>query len=153
MLNDFRKIRFAGRPFNSTDFTQLHRISKRRLEQELAQPFPGKTIVVTLCFPMEACDESPNGLKKLAHRNDFDLQPLFYEYEIDAWFHGHAHSSSDYRIAGTRNIMLSPVDCIIFWCRLSGNRMSCAHGRETRRRSRIHRTKAVSQSHCNRLTF
>ncbi len=107
-LNDFRKIRFAGRPFDSTDFTQLHRISKEWLEQELAQPFPGKTIVVTHHAPSQwSWYESPSAHRKLAYCNDFDLQPLFYEYEIDAWFHGHVHSSSDYRIAGTR-ILCNP---------------------------------------------
>jgi len=108
MLNDFRKISCAGKPFGTTDFTELHRASKAWLEQELAYPFPGKTVVVTHHAPSQwSWDESPNAFKKLAYCNNFDLQPLFYECEIAAWFHGHVHSSSDYRIAGAR-ILCNP---------------------------------------------
>ncbi|MGJ0493093.1 metallophosphoesterase [Methylobacter sp.] len=107
-LNDFKKITLTGKPFDSTDFTQLHQISKEWLERELALPFPGKTVVVTHHAPSQwSWDDPLNDLKKLAYCNNFDLKPLMYEYEIDAWFHGHVHSPSDYRIAGAR-ILCNP---------------------------------------------
>ncbi len=44
--------------------------------------------------------ETPNALKKMAYCND--LKPLFHEFEIAAWFHGHVHNMGDYRIADAR---------------------------------------------------
>jgi len=100
-LNDFRKITFKDDAFNQQQFTKLHHRSKTWLENELAQPFEGKTIVVTHHAPTEwSWDNSKNKLKKMAYCND--LKYLFHEYEIDAWFHGHIHSPGDYRIAGAR---------------------------------------------------
>ena len=100
-LNDFRKITFKDDAFNQQQFTKLHHRSKAWLENELAQPFEGKTIVVTHHAPTEwSWDNSKNKLKKMAYCND--LKYLFHEYEIDAWFHGHIHSPCDYRIAGAR---------------------------------------------------
>lgn len=100
-LNDFKKIRYKDKPFDQKTFSKLHDQSKHWLEKELAQPYAGKTIVVTHHAPTEwSWDNSSNSLKKLAYCND--LKYLFHEYEIDAWFHGHIHSPGDYRIAGAR---------------------------------------------------
>ncbi len=100
-LNDFRKIRFKDEAFNLHAFSDLHHHSKKWLEQELAKPFEGKTVVVTHHAPTEwSWDDSRNKLKKLAYCTD--LRYLFHEYEIEVWFHGHIHSPGDYRIAGAR---------------------------------------------------
>lgn len=100
-LNDFRKIRFNGEPFNQAHFSALHQEAKAWLEKQLAEPFAGKTIVVTHHAPTEwSWIETPNALKKMAYCND--LKPLFHEYEIAAWFHGHVHNMGDYRIADAR---------------------------------------------------
>ncbi len=100
-LNDFRRITFKDEAFNQESFSNLHYRSKSWLEKELAQPFDGKTVVVTHHAPTEwSWNDSSNALKKLAYCND--LKYLFHEFEIDAWFHGHIHSPGDYRIAGAR---------------------------------------------------
>lgn len=100
-LNDFRKIKFNKEAFNQKHFFNLHYRSKQWLERQLAQPFDGKTIVVTHHAPTEwSWNESSNALKKLAYCND--LKYLFHEYEIDVWFHGHIHSPGDYRITRSR---------------------------------------------------
>ncbi len=100
-LNDFRKIKFNNEAFNQKEFSKLHSRSRQWLERLLAQPFNGKTIVVTHHAPTEwSWNKSPIALKKLAYCND--LKYLFHEYEIDIWFHGHIHSPGDYRITGTR---------------------------------------------------
>lgn len=100
-LNDFRRIMYRDESFDPNSFSKLHYRSKNWLEKELAQPFDGKTIVVTHHAPTEwSWNDSFNALKKLAYCND--LKHLAHEYEIDAWFHGHIHSPGDYRIAGTR---------------------------------------------------
>jgi predicted phosphodiesterase len=100
-LNDFRIIKFNKEAFNQKHFFNLHYRSKQWLERQLAQPFDGKTIVVTHHAPTEwSWNESSNALKKLAYCND--LKYLFHEYEIDVWFHGHIHSPGDYRITDSR---------------------------------------------------
>jgi len=100
-LNDFRKIRYGGEPFNQSHFSTLHQESKAWLQRQLAQPYFGKTVVVTHHAPTEwSWIETPNALKKMAYCND--LKWLFHEYEIAAWFHGHVHNMGDYRIADAR---------------------------------------------------
>jgi Icc-related predicted phosphoesterase len=100
-LNDFRKIRFNDTAFNQSHFSTLHQEAKTWLEKQLAQPFNGKTVVVTHHAPTEwSWIETPNALKKMAYCND--LKPLFHEFEIAAWFHGHVHNMGDYRIADAR---------------------------------------------------
>ncbi len=105
-LNDFQRIQFAEKPFNTLQFSNLHKNSKRWLEQELARPFPGKTVVITHHAPsLWSWNGSVHNLKKLAYCND--MKPLLHEYEIAAWIHGHVHSQLDYRIADAR-ILCNP---------------------------------------------
>lgn len=100
-LNDFRRIDMKTEAFNQKHFTALHHESKAWLEAELVKPFEGKTVVVTHHAPTEwSWIETPNALKKMAYCND--LKPLFHEYEIAVWFHGHVHNMGDYRIADAR---------------------------------------------------
>lgn len=105
-LNDFRKIRFGDRFMDSNDYSKMFHRSKKWLEKELAQPFSGKTVIVTHHAPSQwSWNESPNALKKLAYCSD--MKPLMHEHEIAAWFHGHVHSRVDYLIAGAR-ILCNP---------------------------------------------
>lgn len=105
-LNDFKKIRYAENAFDANKFSQLHFYSKTWLEQQLALPFEGKTVVITHHAPSPwSWKDSPNKLKRLAYCND--LRHLLHEYDITAWFHGHVHSRADYRIAGAR-ILCNP---------------------------------------------
>jgi predicted phosphodiesterase len=106
ILNDFRRIQFGENPFDADQFNQLHQISKAWLQQQLVQPFSGKTVVVTHHAPSTwSWKESPHALKKLAYCND--MKPLLHEHDIAAWFHGHVHSRADYRISGAR-ILCNP---------------------------------------------
>jgi predicted phosphodiesterase len=105
-LNDFRRIQIAEKPFDTGEFSQLHQHSKAWLEQQLSQPFSGKTVVITHHAPsLWSWNDSSRALKKLAYCND--LKPLLHEYEIAVWFHGHVHSPADYRISGAR-ILCNP---------------------------------------------
>lgn len=100
-LNDFRTIKFKDHLFNQTDFTQLHKHSLSWLENELSEPFKGKTVVITHHAPSGlSWREPPNELKKMAYCNNLDA--LIREYQIAAWFHGHIHSPNDYVIGKTR---------------------------------------------------
>lgn len=100
-LNDFRRIQYDNWFFDAMIFSQLHKRSKQWLARTLAKPFHGKTVVITHHAPTEwSWDNQPQAIKKLAYCND--LKHLMHKHDISAWFHGHTHSVSDYRIAGTR---------------------------------------------------
>jgi len=105
-LNDFKRIQFAEKPFDTMQFSHCHQRSKMWLERELAQPFSGRTVVITHHAPsLWSWNDSAHALKKLAYCND--MKSLLHEYEIAAWIHGHVHSQMDYRIAGAR-ILCNP---------------------------------------------
>lgn len=100
-LNDFKTIRFKDQSFDQFSFTQLHRRSLLWLENTLAEPFAGKTVVITHHAPSGlSWQEKFNELKKMAYCNDLDQ--LCTQYQIEAWFHGHIHSPNDYLIGKTR---------------------------------------------------
>ncbi|MFI3121156.1 MAG: metallophosphoesterase [Methylococcaceae bacterium] len=105
-LNDFRRIQFGERRFDTVQFSRLYQNSRAWLERQLARPFAGKTVVISHHAPsLWSWNGSALALKKLAYCND--LKPLLHEYEIAAWFHGHVHSPMDYRITDTR-ILCNP---------------------------------------------
>ncbi len=100
-LNDFRRISYKDKAFNQKIFSKFYEKSKRWLDAKLAEPFDGRTVVITHHAPTEwSWYDGPAALKKLAYCNE--LKELFHEYEITAWFHGHIHNQGDYRIAGAR---------------------------------------------------
>ena len=105
-VNDFRKINYKTAPMALKTYTGLNRQSLAWLAGELSKPFDGKTVVVTHHAPTYwSWDDSPGSLTRFAYCND--LKELMHEHEISAWFHGHTHSVSDYRCAGTR-ILCNP---------------------------------------------
>jgi len=100
-LNDFRNIKFKDGFFNKSIFTRLHRSSILWLENELEEPFEGKTVVVTHHAPLQkSWQEGNNELKKIAYCNL--LNNLISKHDITVWFHGHIHSQNNYVYAGTR---------------------------------------------------
>ena len=105
-VNDFRKISIGDRSFNHDDFLELHQKSRNWLSSALAEPFEGKTIVVTHHAPtfwswQERFDDP------LLHAYCNDLKALLHQYDISFWFHGHTHYVQDYLCAGT-HIMCNP---------------------------------------------
>lgn len=105
-LNDFRRIHYQEEWFGAEQFSALFQSSSAWLATELAKPFAGKTVVVTHHAPSHwSWHKEPGAAKRLAYCND--LKPLLHENPVDAWFHGHVHSVSDYRVAGAR-ILCNP---------------------------------------------
>jgi predicted phosphodiesterase len=105
-VNDFRKINYKDERMGIETYATLHRMSRDWLIGELAKPFPGKTVVVTHHAPtFWSWGDSPKSLTRFAYCND--LKEIMHQYDIAAWFHGHTHSVSDYRCAGTR-ILCNP---------------------------------------------
>ncbi|MGZ5051017.1 MAG: metallophosphoesterase [Methylobacter sp.] len=105
-LNDFKRIQMEGQTLDAAQFSRLFHSSKTWLEQQLAQPFSGQTVIVTHHAPsLWSWSGSNLAAKKLAYCND--LKYLLHEHEIAAWIHGHVHSQMDYRIADAR-ILCNP---------------------------------------------
>ena len=90
-----------ARRFSVDDALALHRQSRAWLEQELATPFDGATIVVTHHAPHRA---------SLAERFALDLAsagfvshlPTLVREPVALWVHGHTHTTFDYVCNGTR---------------------------------------------------
>ncbi|MCI0653463.1 MAG: metallophosphoesterase [Methylococcaceae bacterium] len=105
-VNDFRKINYENALMDLETYAGLHRKSRTWLIGELSKPFQGNTIVVTHHAPtFWSWDDTPKSPTRFAYCND--LKEIMHNYEITAWFHGHTHSVSDYRCAGTR-ILCNP---------------------------------------------
>ncbi len=101
---DFSAIRNDDHTFTPEDSITLHESSKAWLQAELAEPFDGKTVVVTHHLP---------SLRSVARRYASDLltpafasnlEPLIDAGQPALWIHGHTHDSFDYEIDNTRVI-------------------------------------------------
>ncbi len=89
------------RLFTAADTLMLHAHARKWLEQELAKPFAGKTIVVTHHAPHRAslADRFANDLASagfISHLTDLVGPP------VALWIHGHTHTAFDYVANGTR---------------------------------------------------
>lgn len=102
-INDFRVIEYGSRQFTPDDASLLHRESRAWLEQQLAQPFNGKTIVVTHFLPHRAGIHPRHAAFGGDHLTPYfmtDCAPLMQQYSIDTWLYGHTHSSVDLIVDG-----------------------------------------------------
>lgn len=93
-INDYWDINARnGKRLKPSDTLKLHRSSVRWLDQELAKPFDGKTVVITHFAPHPRCvapqfqggDVSPYFVT--------DLSWLMAKYKIDIWCYGHTHTN------------------------------------------------------------
>jgi Icc-related predicted phosphoesterase len=112
-LNDHRLIGLkaggtSDRRFQPLDALALHRQSKMYLDQTLATPHLGATVVVT--------HHAPHGNSVAAqYRNSLltaafvsDLSELIENHQPKLWVHGHTHTSFDYPV-GTTRIICNPA--------------------------------------------
>lgn len=103
-MNDYHYIEYQGSPLTADVLLELHRESLEWLESELAEPFSGKTVVVTHHAPTLKSwytdPEQAGDPRRHAYCNQ--LNTLIRKHTIDTWFHGHIHSVSEYRMAKTR---------------------------------------------------
>lgn len=107
-MNDFLRIRFEDSPsvtFRPEDSAVLHRQSRAWLEGKLAEPFAGKTVVVTHHAPsLASIDEQwKDDLLTAAFASHLD--PLVVR--ADLWLHGHTHAFADHRVGDCR-VMCNP---------------------------------------------
>jgi Icc-related predicted phosphoesterase len=99
-MNDYRVIKTHYRALQPVDTRNLHRKSRAWLEEELAKPFAGKTVVVTHMGPHRQSlpDEYQDDVLSASYVSD--LSALMGPAAL--WIHGHVHASVDFVIAGTR---------------------------------------------------
>ena len=108
-ISDHRVIRTAGGRFTAAQALSDHELSRAWLEHELAQPFDGKTVVLTHHAP-HPLSVHPRYLSmdSLATNAAFvsDLTPLLEK--ADLWCHGHVHDSFDYQVGRCR-VVANPL--------------------------------------------
>ena len=103
---DFRKIHMGDELLTPQQTIDLHREAVTFLQARLAQPFAGKTVVITHHAP------HPNSVHPRWTGNPVnaafvsDLTRLMGKPAL--WFHGHTHDSFDFNILGTR-VLANPM--------------------------------------------
>lgn len=103
-LNDFRLIRTSEgeSEFSIREMIGLHGVTRRYLAQKLAEPFNGKTVVVTHHAPSWGSVHARYATDLVSAGFASDCTELFGEPLL--WCHGHMHDSFDYTEKGTRVI-------------------------------------------------
>jgi Calcineurin-like phosphoesterase len=110
-LNDHRLIRTrAGcspgrtRLFTPEDALRRHERERAWLEERLAEPFDGPTVVVSHhgISPRSVPDRFRDD--PLTPAFSSDLENMILRHQPDLWIHGHTHDSFDYQIGRTRVI-------------------------------------------------
>lgn len=106
-MNDYRHIRFGPKRKKGRDrvlpghLLEMHQASCAWLAKVLAEPFSGKTVVIT--------HHAPHRLSvPPRYANDW-LTPCYASHlpqlvraPVDLWIHGHIHESIDYQVEGAR---------------------------------------------------
>lgn len=107
-MTDFRLVRIddrvgdGPRPFTPADAAALHGAARRFLEQALARPHPGPTVVVTHHLPSSRSIAARWKGYILNGAFASNLDELLERHRPALWIHGHTHDSLDYRIGPTR---------------------------------------------------
>jgi hypothetical protein len=92
----------ARRKVAIAEVIDWHKIHLRFLGHALAQPFPGKTVVVTHYAPsLHSLPAKKQHLPK-GCRDASNLEWLIGKYKPDYWLHGHTHHNVDYQLDQTR---------------------------------------------------
>jgi DNA repair exonuclease SbcCD nuclease subunit len=100
-MSDYGQIRNQDRELSPEHLLEANWQTRHWLRQELAKPFPGKTVVITHHAPLL---RSWSGIYSEAYRGAYcnDLTDLLRDSAIDLWIHGHVHSAFDYVAECTR---------------------------------------------------
>ncbi len=104
-MRDFSRIRMneaSDTMFTPAASAQQFTRHANWLEQELAKPFSGKTVVIThhAPSPKSIHPKFANSLLNACFVSD--AERLIDGKRVDLWLHGHTHDSFDYVLNGTR---------------------------------------------------
>ena len=101
-MADFAIIQIHGQRFSPEDATRLHTASRDWLATMLAEPFAGKTVVVTHHAPSSQSVHPRYASDLLTPAFASNLEQLMDASRVALWVHGHMHDSFDYQIYDTR---------------------------------------------------
>lgn len=101
-INDFAVIGHGTLLLTPPQRLTLHRRSRAFLEEVLAQPFDGRTVVITHHAPSARSVAPRFQGDALATAYVSNLDGLVERSSADLWVHGHVHDSFDYTIGNTR---------------------------------------------------
>ncbi len=91
----------GARRFAPRDHLALHQADRAWLGEKLAQPFAGRTVVVTHHAPHPGSLAARFALDRVSAGFVTDLSDLLAA-GVTLWVHGHTHDPFDYRVAGAR---------------------------------------------------
>ncbi|MFZ4538098.1 metallophosphoesterase [Propionivibrio sp.] len=96
-INDYRMISARGAQcLEPRDTAALYRKAVSWLEEALAQPFDGKTVVVTHFAPHRGCIAPQHEGDSLTPYFVSDMAWLIKKHKIDVWCYGHTHTNTDF---------------------------------------------------------
>ncbi len=101
-MTDFSIIQHHGQRFTPEDAIRLHTASRDWLTVMLAEPFAGKTVVVTHHAPSSRSVHPRFARDLLTPAFASNLENLMDGGRAALWLHGHMHDSFDYEVYGTR---------------------------------------------------
>ena len=101
-MTDFSIIQNHGHRFTPEDAIRLHTASRDWLAAMLAEPFGGKTVVVTHHAPSSQSVHPRYARDLLTPAFASNLENLMDGDRAALWVHGHRHEFFDYEIYGTR---------------------------------------------------
>jgi Icc-related predicted phosphoesterase len=104
-MGDYEEIWMDVRqPIIPQDLIREHNVSKVFMYTTTAQPFEGKTVMISHHAPSElSCAEKYRN-DKLTPAYASRLENDMLDMNIDLWIHGHIHDSADYMIGDSRVI-------------------------------------------------
>ena len=101
-MTDFAIIQNQGELFTPEDAFRLHAASCEWLAAMLAEPFDGKTVVITHHAPSSQSVHPRYARDLLTPSFASNLEHLMEGDRAALWIHGHMHESFDYEVHGTR---------------------------------------------------
>lgn len=103
-MNDHRRIRIGGyeRKTLPADFLDIHRRQVRAIDDILAIPFKGPSIVVTHHAPSPKSLAGGKAMVPIDAAYASDLEGLILDRQPEMWIHGHIHRAQNYRIGETK---------------------------------------------------
>lgn len=105
LMRDFSRIRAresAAAIFTPDDSVELFRRNCAWLQDRLASPHPGPTVVITHHAPTRQSIAARFADSPLNECFVSDAAHLLGADRVALWIHGHTHDSFDYRVNGTR---------------------------------------------------
>ena len=104
VMTDYKRIRLSPSfsKLKGLDTARFHGRSLRWLEQQLAEPFPGPTIVVTHHAPSIRCLDPRLHGDALSPAYASSLEAFVQGCGAALWIHGHTHWATDFLLGSTR---------------------------------------------------